>query len=201
MAIPSKTQGIAILAHQAVTHPGSVVGSAQDVTTKIAATIILFHAMVEAVANTNPGTFYVQVSGLASGNEDWATVAQFTAKDTTPDTEALTATEASGVKVLAVASTTGFVAGDIVYIQDAGNLADSEWGQLEQIVTDTSLDLLDGLTTGKDSSDVAWNDADIFVIQLDLMAVGRVRVLFQHEGGTGANVHIKGLMVTADSFG
>ena len=200
MATISKTDGIAILAHQAVTHPDTVKGSAQDVSTKLAATIILFHASVEAVANTNPGKFLVQISGSASGDEDWATIDEFDATISTADTEAMTDTEPTGETSLAVASTTGFVANDILYIQDTGVLADSEWARCQDIVTDTSIDLIDGLTNAKDSSDVIWNDADVFTCQIDLTAVTRVRVVFQHEGAAGANCHVKGLLITGDSI-
>jgi hypothetical protein len=200
MATITKTQGTVILAHQAVTHPDTVVGSAQDVSTALAATIVIFHALVEATANTNAGSFHVQISGSSSGNEDWATIAQFTANTGTADTEAMTATEPAGETVLAVVSTTGFVAGDLLYVQDAGTLADSEWGRCQEIVTDTSINLIDGLTTGKDSADTIWNDANVFTAELGLTAVGRVRVLFQHEGAVGANVHVKALMVTGDSI-
>lgn len=200
MATISKTQGTAILAHQAVIHPATVVGSAQDVTTKLAATIIIFHASVEAVANTNPGRFLVQASGASSGNEDWVTVYEFDATISTADTESMIATEPQGETVLAVSDTTGFVANDILYIQDTTVVADSEWGRCQEIVTNTSIDLVDGLTNAKDSSDVIWNDSDIFVCQLDLTAIGRVRVVFLHEGAAGANCHIKGMMVTGDSI-
>ncbi len=61
MATISKSYAVA-LAHQAVTHPATVVGSALDVSTKLAMTLALFHASVEAAANTNPGKFLVQVS-------------------------------------------------------------------------------------------------------------------------------------------
>ena len=200
MATISKTQGIDILTHQAVTHPGTVKGGAQDVTTKLAASIILFHASVEAAANTNPGRFLVQVSGASSGNEDWVTVYEFDATISTADTEAMTATEPIGETALAVASTANFAANDILYIQDAGALANSEWARCEAITVTPSIDLIDGLTNQKDSSDVIWNDADIFICQLDLTAVGRLRVGFQHEGAAGANCHVKGLMVTGDSI-
>ena len=200
MATISKTADIAILAHQAVTHKNTVVGSTQDVTTKLAATILLFHASVEATANTNPGKFLIQVSGSESNNENWVTVYQLDATISTADTEAMTATEAVGEKVLAVASTTGFLANDILYIQDTGTLVNSEWARCQEIVSNTSIDLDDGLTTGKDSSDVIWNDANLFTCQLDLTSITRVRVVFQHEGAAGANCHIKGLMVTGDSI-
>jgi hypothetical protein len=200
MATITKSYVLA-LAHQAVTHPATIVGSALDVSTKLGITLLLFHASVEAVANTNPGKFLVQISGAASGNEDWVTIHEFNATVSTADTEAMTATEPIGEKALAVAATAGFVANDILYIQDAGAIADSEWGRCREIVTDTTIDLVDGLTNQKDSSDVIWNDADMFTCQLDLTSVGRVRVVFQHEGATGANCHVKAMAIYGDSIG
>jgi hypothetical protein len=199
MATISKSYADA-LAHQAVTHPATVVGSALDVSTKLALTLALFHASVEAAANTNPGKFLVQVSGAASGTEDWATIVEFDATISTADTEAMTATEAVGEKALAVAATAGFVANDILYIQDAGTVADGEWARCREINTDATIDLVDGLTNAKDASDVIWNDADIWTCQLDLTAIGRVRVVFQHEGAAGANCHIKAMAVYGDSI-
>ena len=200
MANLTKTQGTTILTHQAITHPGTAVGTTQDVSTKLSATIVCFHASVQATVNINPGSFLIQISASSSGNEDWATVAQFTAASAAAVLEDLTATEPAGEKVLAVVSTTGFVATDNVYIFDTGTLTNSEWAKLEQIVSNTSLDLIDGLTTGKDSADEVWTEAETFVAQLDLTAVGRLRVIFQHEGGTGADVHVKVIMVTGDSI-
>ncbi len=199
MATLSKTQDIVVIAHQAVTHPGTVVGSAQDVTTKFAANITLFHASVEATANTNPGRFLVQTSAAASGNEDWGTVYEFDATISTADTEDMIATEASGETVLAVAATAGFASYDNLYIQHS-TLANSEWGLCQEIVSDTSINLVDGLTNGQTSSSDIWNDADIWICPLDLTGIGRIRVLFMHEGAAGANCHIKVLMTTGDSI-
>ena len=199
MATISKSYSVA-LAHQAVTHPDTVKGSALDVSTKLAMTLALFHASVEAAANTNPGKFLVQVSGAASGNEDWATILEFDATISTADTEAMTATEPVGESTLVVAATAGFAANDILYIQDASVVADGEWARCQEIVTNTSINLVDGLTNQKDSADAIWNDADVFVCQLDLTAVGRVRVVFQHEGAAGANCHVKGMAIYGDSI-
>lgn len=200
MATIVKTQGTTILTHQAITHPDTVKGSAQDVSTKLAATIIMFHSSVEATANTNAGSFYVQVSATSSGDEDWATVAQFTANTTTADTEAMTATEPIAETVMAVASTTGFVATDLLYIQNS-TVGNGEWNVCKEIVSNTSIDLLDGLTNQQTNTSVIWNDANVFTCQLDLTAVGRLRVVFIHEGTTGANCHVKAIMVTGDSIG
>jgi hypothetical protein len=200
MATISKSYAEA-LAHQAVTHPATVVGSALDVSTKLALTLALFHASVEAMANTNPGKFLVQVSGATSGNEDWVTVAEFDATISTADTEAMTASEPQGETALAVAATAGFASEDKLYIQDSSVVADGEWGLCREIVTNTTIDLVDGLTNAKDNADVIWNDADIWTCQLDLTAVGRVRVVFQSEGATSVNCHIKAMAIYGDSIG
>ena len=202
---PNKTNNFAIvLTHAAVTHPTTVVGSKIDVSTKRAVNIFMYHAYVEAVLDTNPGKFKVQVrpdDGAGSENEHWITVAEYPAKGTTPDTEAMTAIEPIGEKVLAVASTTGFVAEDLLYIQDTegGFNANSEWAECQEIVTNTSINLIDGLKVAKDSSDVIWNDAGKFVCSLDLNAIEAFRVIWSHEGAAGANGHIKAEAITYDS--
>ena len=198
MTVIAKTQGIELVAHQAVTHPGTVVGSAYDVTGAMAASIFCYHAFVEAAANTNPGSFLIQASPHDTGNETWATISTIGTSITTADTEAMTATEPVGETSLAVAFTTDFVPGDILYIQDTGTLANSEWNRCQEIVTDTSIELIDGLTNAKDSSDIIWNDAQQTVVTLDTTAYRRLRVVFQHEGAAGANVHIHVLMILAE---
>lgn len=201
-ATPVKTDSVEVLAHQAATHPVTIVGSAIDCRTKRAAVVFLYHGYVEATADTNPGAFLVQVrpdAGDGSVLEHWITVAEFTAKGTTPDTEAMTATEPAGETVLACASTTGFAVRDLLYIQDTGTLADSEWAECKTFVANTSVNLIDGLTTQKDSSDVIWNDAAKFVCGLDLNGVESFRVVWTHEGATGANGHVKALAITYDA--
>lgn len=199
---PNKTDSINVLSHQAATHPVTIVGSAQDCRTKRAAVVFLYHAYVEATADTNPGKFKVQVrpdAGDGTATEHWITVFEGQAKGTTPDTENMTATEPVAETILAVASTTGFVADDLLYIQDTGTLADSEWNECQEIVTNTNIQLVDGLTTQKDSADVIWNDASKFVVALDLNGIESFRVVWSHEGATGANGHVKALAITYDS--
>jgi len=141
------------------------------------------------------------VSGAASDNEDWATIREFDATISTADTEAMTATEPIGETALAVSSTAGFAANDNLYIQDASVVTDGEWGRCESLTGTTVINLVDGLTNAKDSSDVIWNDADVFTCQLDLSSVGRVRIVFQSEGTTSVNCHIKAMAIYGDSIG
>ncbi len=199
---PNKTDSVVVLAHAAAAHPITIVGSSIAALTKRAVTIFLYHAYVEAAADNNPGMFKVQTrpdAGDGSVNEHWVTVAEYPVKGTTPDTEAMTNTETVGTKVLRCASTTGFAAGDQLYIQDAGALADSEWAECQEIVTNTSIDIIDGLTKQKDSSDFIWNDASKFVCALNLEANESYRVIWSHEGAAGANGHVKALALTYDS--
>lgn len=178
------------ITHQAITNPNSVYGSSlTPVSGAMWAKIHMHHAFIEAASNANPGSFYVQTN-LGTTNENWVTEAQFPVFNGTPVTEALTATEPATEKVLAVASTTGFAADDYIYVQDAGTEADSEWHQLDKIAAGVSLDLVDGLVTGKDSSDFAWSNAENFPYRLDLSGVVRWRVTYKAEGSTGANVAI-----------
>lgn len=200
MADITKTEDRVMIAHQAVTHPATVMGTITDFADELAVTIVMYHGFVEAAANTNPGIFYVMISPSSTGNEDWATVAQFTATTGTPDDETISGAEAQGSQVIEVAATAGFAAGDYLYIQDTGVVADGEWNMCQEIVTNTSINLMWGLTNAKDGSDIIFNDAEMFVCQLDLTAVARVQVNFMHEGAAGANVHIKSIAISGDDI-
>lgn len=200
---PNKTDSVEVLAHQAATHPTTIVGSAIDCRAKIGATLFLYHGYVEATADTNPGKFLVQVrpdAGDGTVAEHWITVAECVAAGTNPDTEAMTATEPIGETVLACASTSGFAVNDQIYIQHS-TLANSEWNELRSIQTNTSLTMIDGLTNEQTSSSVIWNDARKWVVKLDLRAIESFRVIWTHEGATGANGHVKALAITHDSDG
>lgn len=193
MADPTKTSDVVIIAHTAITHPSTKIGVEIDVSAVRALEIDFYHAAVEAVANTNPGTFTIYSTPYASGDEGWAPRFSFVVSNGTPEAEALTATEAIGEKVIAVASTTNFLAKSQIYLKDGSVLGDSEWAELEQIVANTSLDLLFGLTTEKTSSDTAWSNAEKFTYTVNCDSKKRVICIFSHEGATGANVDIKAL--------
>ena len=197
----TKTDSVEVIAHQAATHPTTIVGSAVSCLTKMGVTIFMYHGYVEAAADTNPGSFKVQVrpdAGDGSVTEHWSTVATFTTPGTTPDTEAMTATEPVGETTLACASTTGFAVDDLLYIQHT-TLASSEWAECKTFVANTNVQLIDGLTTEQTNTSVIWNDASRFICALDLRANESFRVVWSHEGATGANGHIKALAVTHDS--
>lgn len=190
-----------LIAHQEHTHSTTakaITGTARTSTDMLGVLIHMHHGFVEAGANTNPGSFYVQTR-LSTGDDEWVNVAQFTTTDATTVSEAMTATEPVGEVTLACASTTGFANGDLIYVQDTTTATDSEWHQVDHIVTNTSIDILeDGLVVQKDSSDVIFSDAEHFSMYLDLAGVADYRVVYLHNGAVGMNtaVWVTGIEVT-----
>lgn len=201
MATITKSYATA-LAHTAITHPDTVKGSALDVSTKLSAMFLFYHATAEAAANTNPGFFSLKVSGAVSGDDDWFEIYRQYALATTGDTEEMTAVEPATETVLAIASTTGLVTpGQIIYIQDDDTLAQSEWHMIQEYSSNASVTIVNGLKYAKAINDTIWTIAERTPFFLDLSAIGRVRVDFIHEGAAGANSVVKALVIYGDSIG
>ncbi len=190
-----------ILTHDEVTHPTVVEGATTNVAADDAVTIHLFHAVVEATANTNPGSFLIQLSTAAAGDEEWATVMEIATGVLTPNTSALdSGGEAIGQTVIGIAATAGIVANEWVYIQDTTTDTDSEWAFVTAIVTNDTITILDGLTVAKDNSDATWSDAEVWAVNVDVHSANRLRVLYVHVGATGANTAIKATMSRATDY-
>ncbi len=203
MAAPSKTADRTLISHQAATHPVTITGTELDVSTLIRLGIVLFHGFVEAAANTNPGVFYIRGNPSASGDDKWADIFSIPVNIGTPDDEVLTAIEPVDATAMAVAATAGFVAEDHLYLQDIDTLADSEWAKCQEIVTNTSIDIVDGLRVEKSTAGSGckiFNDAFILPIDLDVTVWKRLRIDYLHEGATGANGHILVLASSWDSI-
>lgn len=201
MADYTNSSEVIVLAHQEVTFPATVVGSTQTANGKLSVYLWIYHGFTEgAQVNSDGGRIHVQTTpDDATTNEGWIDVAVFQVFTGTPVLEQLDETEAAGIKVLAVTSTTGFAAGDLIYIQDASVEADGEWATVQEVVPDVSIDIIDGLTVGKDASDIIYSNAELFTLDLDLRGVERYRVFYQHEGVTGADtvIWVRGIEVTA----
>lgn len=179
------------ITHQHVTHPNSVLDGAVVTPTAGAffVEIEMSHGFIEAVANTNPGSFLIQTTKEASLNDGWKTKQRFTVTNATPATESPSATEGVGQTQIGVASEAGFAALDHIYFQD-GTLADSEWHHVDR-VSAGNIFLVDGLDNEKLSSDAMFTDAESFSFRLYLDGVVRWRVIYSHEGAAGANVAIR----------
>jgi hypothetical protein len=179
-----------ILSHQALTHPDMLEGTPVSVAGALSALVTVRVANVETTANATGVGVYIQGSHDASGDDAWFLLAKFVGSTTAAESEALTATEPAAETVMAVASTTNLVVGDLIYIQDTGTVANSEWHRIVQVTTNTSIEIDYGLANEKDSSDVIYTEADEFVYQIDCSGLSRVNVLVVHEAATGSNIHV-----------
>lgn len=199
---PTKTDSVTVISHQAAVHPVTIVGSAIDCSTKRRATIYLYQGYNEATTDTNPGKFIVQVRpdpGGGTVNEHWITVVELSARGTNPDTSTLTATCTAPSSTLTLGSGTGFAAEDEIYIAD-NTLADGEWAKVKS-VSGTTVILVDGVTNthASGATQKVCNDCSKWVVDLDVSDCTSFRVIWMHQGATGADSVIKALAVTYDS--
>ncbi len=190
-----------VLIHDEVTHPIVVEGSTVNVAADDAVTINLYHAVIEATANTNPGSFLIQLSTATSGDEEWSTAMEIATSVLTPSTSALdSGGEAPGQTDIGIAATAGIVAGEWVYIQDTTTDTDGEWVFVTVVATNDYITILDGIANAKDNADVTWSDAEVWAVNVDVHSVNRLRVLYVHVGATGANTAIKATMSRATDY-
>lgn len=188
-----------LLAHQAITHPDTIVGSAFSVATNLFATAWI---QIGRVETTTPVEITIKIQGTpeAAGNEDWQDIIVWETNITAADNETLSGAEAPGSTSLGVAATAGFEVGQYIYIQDTGTLADSEWAEIHEVVANTSLEILDGLTNAKDNADIVYNEAERFKLQIDCSGLSRVRAVIVNEAATGPNIHVIGKLLRVTAF-
>lgn len=96
---------------------------------------------------------------------------------TASEAEALTAIEPTGETVMACASTTNLVVGDLILIKDAGTAADSEFSEIVAVAANVSVTLMDGLETEKDSADSMYDAAVRFHGSASLKDIEAVRLV------------------------
>lgn len=184
-----------LLAHQAVENPATVVGSAINIGRFDVAYVEVYHAFNEGAANTNGQVILIQTSVSVSGTADWVTAVTFDAVESlTPADEVCTGTEPVGETVITVAATAGFAAAGLIYIRDTV-LEDSEWAIVASIVSNTSVTLIEGLTTAHAATTTSlFASAEKFTSRVNVKGVQRIRCVYQNVGGTAANTHVKAVI-------
>lgn len=198
MATITKTQGTSLLSLQSVASNTVVISSAQDVSTKLAATVFIHFGRRATSALTTGMEFRIEASSKSSGEGHWYPMASFRTAVAAAESEAVSGTVSSGTNVITVASTTNLVVGDIIFI-DNGTIGNSEWGRIKAVSTNTSVTIEDNLVNAQTGATI-YDQAEMFVAQLDLTAVGRLR-LVADGSGTGQAVAVEAHMVTGDSIG
>jgi hypothetical protein len=198
MATITKTQGTSLLSLASIASNTVSVGSAVDVSTKLAATVFIHFGRRAATALTEGMEFRIEASAKSSGDGFWWPLAAFKTAIATSEAEAVSGTVTAGTNIITVASTANLVAGDLIYI-DNGTIGNSEWGRIKSISSNTSVTIEDNLLNAQTGATI-YDQAEYFVAQLDLTAIGRIRIVADGRN-TGQAVAAEAFMVTGDSIG
>lgn len=193
----TKTQGTALLALQSVASNTVVISSAQDVSTKLAATVFIHFGRRATTALTEGCDFRIEASSKSTLDGHWYPLTSFKTETAASESEALTANEAAGATVLEVASTTNLAVGDIIYI-DNTTIANAEFHRVTAVNLNVSITIEDPLVNGQNVMTL-FDRAEMYVASLDLTAVGRLR-LVANCSNTGQAVAVESHMVTGDSI-
>ena len=135
-----------------------------------------------ASALTAPIDFRVEVSPDNSGNR-WDLVhTHSTQPGSSVATEAVSGTVAAGSTVITVASTTGLVAGDVIFFEHT-TPANSEWARIESISVNTSVTVEEAIINAQTGATI-FDQAEIpAAISIDLKGVLRIRVVADGSRG------------------
>jgi hypothetical protein len=198
MATITKTQGTSLLALASIASNTVSVGSAVDVSTKLACTVFIHFGRRAATALTEGMEFRIEASAKSSGDGFWWPLTAFKTQIATSEAEAVSGTVTAGTNIITVASTANLVAGDLIYI-DNGTIGNSEWGRIKSISSNTSVTIEDNLLNAQTGATI-YDQAEYFVAQLDLTAIGRIRIVADGRN-TGQAVAAEAFMATGDSIG
>jgi len=194
----SKTAATSLLSVQSVASNTVVASSAVDVSTKYAAFVGIHFGRRTTSALTVGAKVRIEGSYKTSGDGHWYSLAEFQSAVTAAESEAVSGTVSSGTNVITVASTTNLTAGDYVYI-DNGTIANSEWGRVKSISTNTSITIEDNLVNAQTGATI-YDNAEFFAVMLDLSAILRIRLVADFSQ-TGQACAVEAYMSTADSLG
>lgn len=206
MATITKTQGTSILAVQSIASNAVLISSAQTVATQLAATIFIHFGRRSNTALTEAVQIRIEGSSKSSGDGHWYPLAVYLTQITAVTSQAVSGTCNAGQNVIAMAATAGMSSdyaatapvGSRVYI-DNGTIANSEFHQVKTVTLNTSVTLEDNLVNAQTGATV-FPSAEFFAAQLDLTAIGRLRVVV-NANNTGQAVAVEVFMVTGDSIG
>jgi hypothetical protein len=136
MSSYTKTANQTLIALQKIAANGVVVGTPVNVSSKLGGLIYARFGRRSASAATAGVNIRLEASSKDSGDNSWFPFAILTTAYAACQSQTL-GTTAAGQKVLAMASTTGIAAGDVLFIDNA-TAANCEWGRVSSIVANTS---------------------------------------------------------------
>lgn len=198
MATYSKTAAQSFVSLQSVAASSVLLGTPLDVSTKISCAIHIKFGRRAATAAGAGVNIRIEASSKTSGDGHWNLLGQYTTAFAASEPEAVSGTINSGTNVITVASTSNIVIGSLVYI-DNGTIANSEWGRVKSIVTNTSITLEDNLVNAQTGATIYTLAEILPLFQFDLSNVVRIRLVSDGASFTQAHA-IEAFIVTCDSI-
>jgi len=199
MGSPTKTQGTSLLTWQTVATAAQAIGSAQDVATKLWASIYVDIGRASGTNFTSAPVVRVEASAASSGNDKWHPVFEGIVQlgssvGKTTLNGAIIATATSCV----VNSATNLAAGDLLFL---GHTSDSTKYEIVRIksVSGTTITFYEACTYAHDNSADVSDQAEKFVAPINLLGIGRLRVVVDNYAG-GQSLFTQAHMVTTDTY-
>jgi len=190
-----------LLAHQALTHPGHIVGAAVDVSTMIGGVVHIWQANIETTANLTAGLDFIEIQGSPDATlNNWQRIGMYMPSGTAATDTAFDAGEDIGQTVLSVATTAGKTTGVLIYIVDATGVAESEWAEVATVATDDTVTVVDGILVAKTTDDHMFTQASRWAHYVDLSGYLRLRVVVQHYGATGSDWRVYAVLEAVTDF-
>lgn len=198
----TKTQGSVLLAHTQQATAVVTIGSAVDVSTKMAAQVSIKMGRTVATALTNEVAFRLEASAKSSGNDEWYPISQWTSSDGKTAASSTTLNDASfnaGDTTCTLTSATGFAAGDFVYFRETGTPGNSEWCR-EKSVSGSVITLEEATTRNHTNGINVCDLSESWSFQVDCAAIGRLRLVVDTaSAASGQTVDVIGWISTLDS--
>lgn len=162
-----------------------VISSELPVTNVTSASIMIHMGRTVTTAFTAGINFRIEASSQSSGDGHWYPITIFTsALGSSVATEAVSAAAVAGQNVIPMADTTGFVAGDIIFIQNT-TIGNSEFARVALVTAATSITIEDNLVNTQTTSTV-FDQAELYYAQIDCSSIIRLRLVVDGSG-TGQN--------------
>lgn len=197
MSAPVKTLQTNPISLQQISSGDVIISSAVDVSSYFAAIFYIHFGRAATTGLTVGVNFRIEGSPKTSGDGHWFPLAQFLTDVAAAESEAVSGTVSSGTNVITVASTTNLVAGDNVLLLN-GTVANSEWGRVKSISSNTSITIEDNLVNAQTGGTI-YDQAQFFVANVDLSGVNRIRVVVDNKG-SGQAVVAEVELVTLDAI-
>jgi hypothetical protein len=208
-----KTMAVPTITSSVIDDWAAVAEGATDESTEIDisgnyATAIHIQAFLDLDATAHEGTeFFIQVSGMSTGNEDWTDLTKFIAMVDTCNEENIDDNPLAATSTTILLSDTGgnyedVIKGGWIAIEDSASAANNELVWRTGFTTDTNITILDGTTTEHATASNCYDVAMSRTIAIPFGSGYRARVIcnngYDSDGTACSLVWKVGKTVTTD---